>query len=273
MPVVAQLPSKFDVIVVGTGLTESIVAAAAARAGRKVLHLDTNAFYGARNATFNLHDLTHWLSDDDGEDNPVPEVEAELPADAFGLSEASSSLPPPPDSLTLAVERVREQPTKVSYYGGGSGALPSAALAKARRYNVDLTPQLLLSAGAMVDCLRSSGVGNYIEFKPVTSYLYGEREEEASAEAAGTSSGKAKADSALRRVPCGKADIFQSSSIPFLQKRQLMKFLQSCAALQPQLEPEARSTTAGPSGNVRAAPDAVPTPVAAAEGTLSLIHI
>ena len=132
----AQLPSKFDVVVVGTGLSECIVAAAAARAGRTVLHLDTNAFYGARNATFNLHDLAHWLSGAAGGDNPVPELEEQLPEDAFG---PDTSRPSPSGALALAVERVREQPLGVSYYGA-QPELPPAASAKARRYNLDLTP-------------------------------------------------------------------------------------------------------------------------------------
>jgi RAB protein geranylgeranyltransferase component A len=34
------LPGEFDVIVVGTGLVQCIVAAAAARIGKSVLHLD-----------------------------------------------------------------------------------------------------------------------------------------------------------------------------------------------------------------------------------------
>ena len=33
-------PGAFDVVVVGTGLTESLFAGACARAGKRVLHLD-----------------------------------------------------------------------------------------------------------------------------------------------------------------------------------------------------------------------------------------
>jgi len=41
-----QLEDSFDVIVVGTGITETCAAAALARSGRKVLHLDALPFYG-----------------------------------------------------------------------------------------------------------------------------------------------------------------------------------------------------------------------------------
>lgn len=37
----------FDYVVLGTGLTEAILAAALSIAGAKVLHLDPNPFYGS----------------------------------------------------------------------------------------------------------------------------------------------------------------------------------------------------------------------------------
>ncbi|KTF74048.1 hypothetical protein cypCar_00042259, partial [Cyprinus carpio] len=35
-----DLPSQFDVVILGTGLTESVIAAACSRVGQSVLHLD-----------------------------------------------------------------------------------------------------------------------------------------------------------------------------------------------------------------------------------------
>ena len=40
------LDELFDCVVVGTGLLESVVACSLARAGKKVLHLDSNEYYG-----------------------------------------------------------------------------------------------------------------------------------------------------------------------------------------------------------------------------------
>ena len=48
----------FDVLVIGTGLTESIFAAAAARSGRSVLHIDPMDYYGGCYAS---HSLCEWL--------------------------------------------------------------------------------------------------------------------------------------------------------------------------------------------------------------------
>lgn len=38
--------TEYDAVIVGTGLCESILAAALALAGSSVLHLDANGFYG-----------------------------------------------------------------------------------------------------------------------------------------------------------------------------------------------------------------------------------
>ena len=53
--------TAYDVIVVGTGLTESIAAAALARVGRKVLHIDSLPFYGEPYSTHTLPALREWL--------------------------------------------------------------------------------------------------------------------------------------------------------------------------------------------------------------------
>ncbi|MCI52927.1 rab proteins geranylgeranyltransferase component A 1-like, partial [Trifolium medium] len=40
-------PVNFDLIIVGTGLSESVIAAAASAVGKTILHLDPNSFYGS----------------------------------------------------------------------------------------------------------------------------------------------------------------------------------------------------------------------------------
>lgn len=51
-----DLPSEFDVVVIGTGITESIVSAAAARLGHTVLHIDPRDYYGGKWATLNWNE-------------------------------------------------------------------------------------------------------------------------------------------------------------------------------------------------------------------------
>lgn len=55
-----DLPSEFDLVVVGTGFSESIIAAAASRVGKTVLHVDENDYYCGFWASFNLDSyMTH----------------------------------------------------------------------------------------------------------------------------------------------------------------------------------------------------------------------
>jgi RAB protein geranylgeranyltransferase component A len=41
----SDLPKKYDIIISGTGLTESILAAAFSRIGKSVLHIDRLFFF------------------------------------------------------------------------------------------------------------------------------------------------------------------------------------------------------------------------------------
>ncbi|KAG9317037.1 GDP dissociation inhibitor-domain-containing protein [Chiua virens] len=54
------MDNVFDVIVLGTGLSESIAAAALAKAGLRVAHIDPNPYYGSNEATLTLDELVQW---------------------------------------------------------------------------------------------------------------------------------------------------------------------------------------------------------------------
>lgn len=71
-----DLPTEYDVIVVGTGMTESVVAAAASRIGKRVLHLDSNEYYGGLWASFNFEGLQKWTEDCIHTVKPLEEVPA-----------------------------------------------------------------------------------------------------------------------------------------------------------------------------------------------------
>lgn len=98
-----DLPTEYDVIVVGTGgywffkwpewgfsdflkmaslsspgMTESIVAAAASRIGKKVLHVDSNEYYGGLWATFNFDGLLKWIEDCKSRRNEEEETNPDL---------------------------------------------------------------------------------------------------------------------------------------------------------------------------------------------------
>ncbi|KAK3820090.1 MAG: GDP dissociation inhibitor-domain-containing protein [Benniella sp.] len=50
----------FDAIILGTGFTQTVIAAALARAGKTVLHLDENDYYGGESGAFAFRDLASW---------------------------------------------------------------------------------------------------------------------------------------------------------------------------------------------------------------------
>ena len=56
----SDLPKEYDVIIAGTGLTESIVSAALSRIGKTVLHIDRECFYGGEFSSHALASLIEW---------------------------------------------------------------------------------------------------------------------------------------------------------------------------------------------------------------------
>jgi RAB protein geranylgeranyltransferase component A len=57
------LPSTdWDVVVSGSGVKPSLLAAALSRAGKRVLQVDNNTYYGADSAAFSLDELETWAS-------------------------------------------------------------------------------------------------------------------------------------------------------------------------------------------------------------------
>jgi len=82
-----SLPEAFDLVVVGTGLVESMVAAAAARLGHTVLHLDTRDYYGGDWAAFTWDGLQKWVKDQKGDEEEKEEETREGEKAEFKLGE------------------------------------------------------------------------------------------------------------------------------------------------------------------------------------------
>ena len=51
----------YDVIILGTGITQSLLSAALSRVGKKILHLDENIFYGEKTSSFGLDGFMEWI--------------------------------------------------------------------------------------------------------------------------------------------------------------------------------------------------------------------
>ncbi|ODQ77337.1 hypothetical protein BABINDRAFT_163596 [Babjeviella inositovora NRRL Y-12698] len=60
-PFADTIPTETDVLVIGTGLTESILAASLAWSGSEVLHIDANSYYGDTTAALTIDQIKQWV--------------------------------------------------------------------------------------------------------------------------------------------------------------------------------------------------------------------
>lgn len=73
-----MIPDKFDCIIIGTGLTNSIVAAACSRIGKTVLHVDKDGYYGGEWASFTFQQLLEWIETNDPNNRCLQQVSNDL---------------------------------------------------------------------------------------------------------------------------------------------------------------------------------------------------
>ncbi|XP_073293617.1 rab escort protein 1-like isoform X2 [Primulina huaijiensis] len=138
-------PSTFDLIITGTGLPESIIAAAASAAGKTVLHLDTNPFYGAHYASLPLNDFVTFLQSH-SKPSRVPDSDGSIPLVTRSLYSS------------LEISSHSEEPLK-----------------NARRFNLDLAaPRVFLCSDSMIDLILKTGINQYMEFKSVDASFVGD---------------------------------------------------------------------------------------------------
>jgi RAB protein geranylgeranyltransferase component A len=224
---VSGLRSHYDVIVLGTGLTESILACAISRTGRYVLHIDPNDYYGRNESSHTLESfiataqahlapsLEH--GQDEGKSSSSPESivfhEKILPVFRTlyfkNYSESTSrqcedDQPQTEETADLAATPVETSSPK------------SQDIHKLYPFNIDFPGNgLLLGSGIVVDSLIKSDVSKYLEFQAMEG-LFVYRPDE------GNSCSSITATS----VPRSRGEVFKSDLFNVLEKRSLMKFLQ-----------------------------------------------
>ncbi|KAJ0244399.1 Rab escort protein 1 [Hirschfeldia incana] len=143
-------PTTYDLIIVGTGVPSSILAAAASSSGNSVLHLDPNAFYGSHFASLSLPDLSSFLHS-----NSLSPL---LPQ-----SECHDFL-----SVNL-VNRSLYASVEISAFE------PDILEEHSRRFNVDLCgPRAVFCADESINLMLKSGSNNYVEFKSVDASFVGD---------------------------------------------------------------------------------------------------
>ncbi|XP_004927771.1 rab proteins geranylgeranyltransferase component A 2 [Bombyx mori] len=185
-----DFPTDFQVIVVGTGMVESIVAAACSRIGKNVLHMDSSDHYGGLWASYNFEGLQKFIK----EVNSDPDRQKQV----YNLSEK------------WFIEKESAQGETTDENKGEPRKVWSQAdfAAEYRKFNIDTTPKLLFSRGPLVELLISSNIARYAEFRCVTRVLTWLNDQ-------------------LMPVPCSRADVFATEAVGIVEKRMLMKMLTS----------------------------------------------
>ena len=207
-----ELPNEFDVIVIGTGLEESIVAAAASRNGHTVLHLDENVHYGDDWANFTLDGIETWIDQHKKPTDPkdIEHEENEEIIELLGPTKKAR--------YEWKIAEPPEEPLEKNDDASVATVVPSKSEKRwtkpkikqlSRKFNLDLTSRFLFAEGAMVELLISSNISRYAEFKSVSRVLT-------------LKNGK------LEQVPSSRADVFATKHVSVVEKRILMKFISFC---------------------------------------------
>ncbi|KAG2701097.1 hypothetical protein I3760_06G029000 [Carya illinoinensis] len=177
-------PTTFDLIVVGTGVPESVISASASANGKTVLHLDPNPFYGSHFASLPLHQLSCFLS---------------------------SHSTPPPSAASTGCDYTPVALTRRSLYSDIEISSYSPEIIgeeHSRKFSIDLCgPRVLFCADKSIDLMLRSGCSQYVEFKSIdASFVFEEN------------------DKKLMSVPDSRAAIFKDRSLGLTEKNQLMRF-------------------------------------------------
>ncbi|KAH8402251.1 hypothetical protein KR009_010866 [Drosophila setifemur] len=138
-----DLPEQFDLVVIGTGFTESCIAAAASRVGKSVLHIDSNEYYGDVWSSFSMDVFCARLD---------KETEAHSTLRNGSYTWHTPEKEPQSESTEAQTEQRWNRDT---------------VMAKSRRFSLDLCPRILYAAGELVQLLIKSNICRYAEFRAV----------------------------------------------------------------------------------------------------------
>ncbi|OAY60989.1 rab escort protein 1 [Manihot esculenta] len=180
-------PTTFDLVVVGTGLPQSVIAAAASASGKSVLHVDHNKFYGSHFSSLSILELTSFLNNNSTSLQPMSSSTIETGCDDYSV-------------VNLAIRPL--------YSDVEISSLSANPLEEhSNKFNLDVSgPRVLFCADRFIDLLIKSAASQYVEFKSVDASFVGDE------------SGK------LWNVPDSRAAIFKDKSLSLMEKNRLMRF-------------------------------------------------
>jgi len=223
------LPSYFDLVVVGTGVTESIVSAAAARQGHSVLHIDPRDYYGGKWATLSWND---WDSGSFAQTPPALITGQDGNQIGFFKRLASSGEVDAEDLTWKNDIRDLE-----SLWYNGNSSVKAEVQCLSRRFNIDILPKVcwlfdlgprifilnqfrnlfvfylkvLMAREEVIELLIQSNVSRYLEFKCINRLM---------------TCLLPPQQNLIEPIPLSRSDIFTTNTISLVEKRRLMKFLE-----------------------------------------------
>ncbi|KAF1836014.1 hypothetical protein BDW02DRAFT_617309 [Decorospora gaudefroyi] len=127
--------TEWDVLIVGTGLQQSLLALALSRSDKKILHIDENDYYGGAEAAFSLQEAEEWSQrlNEDGAHAAFTHATITKPAAAT----SDSSVP---------------------------------TLSFSRAYSLSLSPQIIYARSSLLGYLVSSRTYRQLDFLAVGSW-------------------------------------------------------------------------------------------------------
>ncbi|SCU98212.1 LAMI_0F13564g1_1 [Lachancea mirantina] len=129
-PLPETTPEKVDVMIAGTGLVESILAAALSWQGSNVLHIDSNSYYGDGSATLTIDQLKQWVQDTNA-------------GNFRGYENAKLQV---------------------------SSAIGVNSRFQSKDFGIDLSPRILFAKSDLLTVLVKSRVHQYLEFQSLSNF-------------------------------------------------------------------------------------------------------
>ena len=145
---------NFDLIIIGTGISESIIVAAASAVRKTVLHLDPNAFYGSHFASLSHVDFTSFLTSHAATSTTTTTNDQLEDPDHVTIDLIQQSLYSDVDIVSNASEN------------------KNVLWESSRKFSIDLGGhRVLFCADKSIDLLLKSGASQYLEFKCIDENL------------------------------------------------------------------------------------------------------
>ncbi|EKF30358.1 RAB GDP dissociation inhibitor alpha, putative [Trypanosoma cruzi marinkellei] len=182
----------FDVVIQGTGMVESMVSAALARSGIRVLHCDGEDDYGGAFKTMTVERMREYIT------GPLPASLDGAIDKRDGRGDHEDNHPRCNDGV-IAVDRMDE-----------------LNLREQRCFLLDLLPTHYLSNGETVRQLIFSDMARHMEFQCFGGFFFMIPSSEGGMQ--------------LQSIPLSRAQVFATNHMSPLQKRRLMKFVKDVDA-------------------------------------------